>query len=213
MDAALPLRSSILPRAAAGVVFNLPTDERRRVFRTSAGRADIHSLPAAGKSAVRNNHRFGRKGDNRGEAVSLLQLPEVYQFNILGFNHRLNAVITRRKTEPKKRSSMPRSGWPPCAPTSRTGGSRWSGTMGITVMSPGARLIQKIIEDEDVIEKILKHLGLWDLKVRLPPKMMSSFVRISLAIIKIPMFHFLSLPFIRTRITLWIRTGFQNGMG
>jgi len=143
LDAALPLRSSILPRAAAGVVFNLPTDERRRVFRTSAGRADIHSLPAAGKSAVRNNHRFGRKGDNRDEAVSLLQLPEVYQFNILGFNHRLNAVITRRKTEPKKRSSMPWSGWPPCAPTSRTGGSRWSGTMGITVMSPGARLIKK----------------------------------------------------------------------
>ena len=26
------------------------------------------------------------------------------------------------------------------------------------------------IEDEEVIEKILKHLGLWDLKVRPPPK-------------------------------------------
>ena len=27
-----------------------------------------------------------------------------------------------------------------------------------------------VIEDEDVIKKILKHLGLWDLKARPPPK-------------------------------------------
>ena len=27
-----------------------------------------------------------------------------------------------------------------------------------------------IIEDEEVTKKILKHLGLWDLKVRPPPK-------------------------------------------
>ena len=32
-------------------------------------------------------------------------------------------LFTGRKTEPRKRSSMPWSGWPPCAPTSRTGGS------------------------------------------------------------------------------------------
>ena len=30
--------------------------------------------------------------------------------------------------------------------------------------------IISFIEDEEVVEKILKHLGLWDLKVRLPPK-------------------------------------------
>ena len=30
--------------------------------------------------------------------------------------------------------------------------------------------ILTFIEDEEVIEKILKHLGLWDLKVRPPPK-------------------------------------------
>ncbi len=30
--------------------------------------------------------------------------------------------------------------------------------------------ILAFIEDEDVIEKILKHLGLWDLKARPPPK-------------------------------------------
>jgi hypothetical protein len=29
--------------------------------------------------------------------------------------------------------------------------------------------ILAFIEDEEVIEKILKHLGLWDLKVRPPP--------------------------------------------
>ena len=27
-----------------------------------------------------------------------------------------------------------------------------------------------VIEDEDVIKKVLKHLGLWDLKARPPPK-------------------------------------------
>ena len=30
--------------------------------------------------------------------------------------------------------------------------------------------ILAFIEDEEVIEKILKHLGLWGLKVRPPPK-------------------------------------------
>jgi hypothetical protein len=35
---------------------------------------------------------------------------------------------------------------------------------------PGADGILAFIEDEEVIEKILKHLGLWDLKVRPSPK-------------------------------------------
>ena len=30
--------------------------------------------------------------------------------------------------------------------------------------------IISFIEDEEVIEKLFKHLGLWDLKVRPPPK-------------------------------------------
>src|SRR5207253_1061478 len=56
----------------AGAVYYLPADERRGVFRASAGRAKVHALPAAGKSALRDHHRFGRKGDNREEAVSIL---------------------------------------------------------------------------------------------------------------------------------------------
>jgi hypothetical protein len=31
--------------------------------------------------------------------------------------------------------------------------------------------IISFIEDKEVIEKILKHLGLWDVKARTPPKM------------------------------------------
>ena len=33
--------------------------------------AEVHGLPAAGQSAVRDHHRFGRKGDHREEAVSI----------------------------------------------------------------------------------------------------------------------------------------------
>ena len=36
------------------------------------------------------------------------------------------------------------------------------------------------IEDEEVIEKILKHLGLWELKVRPPPKVKAPSVTISI---------------------------------
>ena len=36
------------------------------------------------------------------------------------------------------------------------------------------------VEDEEVIEKILKHLGLWDLKVRPPPKVKAPSVTISI---------------------------------
>lgn len=38
--------------------------------------------------------------------------------------------------------------------------------------------IVSFIEDEEVIEKILKHLGLWDLKVRPPPKVKAPSVTI-----------------------------------
>ena len=44
----------------------------------------------------------------------------------------------------------------------------------------GQMRIIAFIEDEEVIEKILKHLGLWDLKVRPPPKAEDSAVTISL---------------------------------
>jgi len=37
--------------------------------------------------------------------------------------------------------------------------------------------ILAFIEDEEVIEKILKHLGLWDLRVRPPPKVKAPPVR------------------------------------
>jgi hypothetical protein len=40
--------------------------------------------------------------------------------------------------------------------------------------------IISFIEDEEVIEKILKHLALWDLKVRLPPKVKEPSVTISI---------------------------------
>jgi hypothetical protein len=40
--------------------------------------------------------------------------------------------------------------------------------------------ILAFIEDEEVIEKILKHLGLWDLKVRPPPKVKAPSVTISI---------------------------------
>ena len=39
--------------------------------------------------------------------------------------------------------------------------------------------IISFIEDKKVIEKILKHLGLWDLKVRPPPKVKTPSVPIS----------------------------------
>ena len=35
-------------------------------------------------------------------------------------------------------------------------------------------------EDEEVIEKVLKHLALWDLKVRPPPKVKEPSVKISI---------------------------------
>ena len=45
----------------------------------------------------------------------------------------------------------------------------------------GKMKIVSFIEDEEVIEKILKHLGLWDLKVRPPPKVKAPSVTIHIA--------------------------------
>ena len=44
----------------------------------------------------------------------------------------------------------------------------------------GPMRIIAFIEDEEVIEKILKHLGLWDLKARPPPKVKAPFPTIYL---------------------------------
>jgi hypothetical protein len=72
LEAAVPLRTSILPRAVACSVYNLPANERRGVFRASGGRADVYSLPAAGRSAVRDYHRFSLESDHRGRTVSII---------------------------------------------------------------------------------------------------------------------------------------------
>jgi len=70
LGAAVPLRSAVLSRAGAGPVYHLPADERRGLVRASARRADVHGLPAAGQSAVRNSHRPCRKGDHWEEAIT-----------------------------------------------------------------------------------------------------------------------------------------------
>src|SRR5262245_2048823 len=70
LDAALPFWSSVFPRAGAGALSDLPADWRRGVFRASGRWAEVHTLLAAGKSALRDNHRLGRKVDYRQQAVS-----------------------------------------------------------------------------------------------------------------------------------------------
>ena len=44
----------------------------------------------------------------------------------------------------------------------------------------GRMKIIAFIEDEEVIEKILKHLGLWKIKARPPPKVKTPSMRIQL---------------------------------
>jgi hypothetical protein len=44
----------------------------------------------------------------------------------------------------------------------------------------GRMKIISFIEDEEVIEKILKHLGLWDMKARPPPRVKASPVKIQM---------------------------------
>jgi len=69
-----------------------------------------------------------------------------------------------------------------------------------------------LIEDEKVIAKILKHPGLWDLKIEPTPKVKFPSVTISIDNSDFQV-SFSAHPSIRTRVTRWIRTGFQNGMG
>jgi hypothetical protein len=41
-----------------------------------AGWADAHGLLVDRKRAVRDNHRFGRKSDNREDALSIPEIPK-----------------------------------------------------------------------------------------------------------------------------------------
>jgi hypothetical protein len=65
------------------------------------------------------------------------------------------------------------------------------------------------IDDEEVIEKILKHLGLWDLKVKQQPKVKASSIRISIddSDSQVP---FSTPPFYPDPNTRWIPTDFQK---
>jgi hypothetical protein len=72
--------------------------------------------------------------------------------------------------------------------------------------------ITSFIEDEEVIEKILKHLGLWDLKVRPPPKVKAPSVTISIddSDSQVP---FSTPSSIQIRCTRRITTGFRSHVG
>src|SRR5262249_62244456 len=66
----VPFRPSLLPRAGAGAISVFLAKKRRGVFRAQAG-TEVGDLPAAGQSAVRDNHRSGGEVDHRREAVSI----------------------------------------------------------------------------------------------------------------------------------------------
>jgi hypothetical protein len=72
--------------------------------------------------------------------------------------------------------------------------------------------ILAFIEDEEVIEKILKHLGLWDLKVRPPPKVKVSSITIPIdgSNSQVP---FSALTFYPAPDCPMDSTGFQNRSG
>src|SRR5438552_14453188 len=70
LESALPRRLSICPGSATRAVLVLFADERRGIFRFEPG-ADVYSLSPAGKSALRDSHRFGRKSDHRQASVSV----------------------------------------------------------------------------------------------------------------------------------------------
>jgi hypothetical protein len=59
-------------------------------------------------------------------------------------------------------------------------------------------------EDEEVIEKILRHLGLWEGKVRPPLKVKVPSLYRFPSIPPIPGFHSLGLPSTRIRNIRWI---------
>jgi hypothetical protein len=54
----------------------------------------------------------------------------------------------------------------------------WLAAMCSHVPNKGEQMVRMFIEDEEVIKKILKHLGLWDVKLRAPPKVTAPFVGI-----------------------------------
>ena len=62
LESAVPRRLPICPCSATRTVLVLFADERRGIFRVAPG-ADFYSLSSAGKSALRDSHRFGRKSD------------------------------------------------------------------------------------------------------------------------------------------------------
>src|SRR5258707_15335100 len=70
LESAVPRRLSICPCSATRTVLVLFADERRGVLRIEQG-ADVYSLSSAGKSALRDSHRFGRKSDNRQASVNV----------------------------------------------------------------------------------------------------------------------------------------------
>src|SRR5438034_9696493 len=70
LESAVPRRLSICPCSATRTVLVLFADERRGVFRFAPG-ADVYSLSSAGKSALRDSYRFGRKSDNRQASLSV----------------------------------------------------------------------------------------------------------------------------------------------
>src|SRR5258706_7811095 len=69
LESAVPRRISICPCSAARTVLVLFADERRGIFRVAPG-ADVYSLSSAGKSALRDSHRLGRRGHHRIEALT-----------------------------------------------------------------------------------------------------------------------------------------------
>lgn len=72
----------------------------------------------------------------------------------------------------------------------------------------GQMRIIAFIKDEEVIEKILKHLGLWDLKAIPPPKVKAPFETICLDDSGAQILPL--IPYTCTWLTRCIPTGFQN---
>src|SRR5947207_4402576 len=70
LESALSGRLFICPCSATRTVLVLFADERRGIFRVEPG-ADVYTLSAAGKSALRDSCRFGCQGDHRDAFVSL----------------------------------------------------------------------------------------------------------------------------------------------
>jgi hypothetical protein len=79
----------------------------------------------------------------------------------------------RPKTAGQARASRRWNGWPPCVCTSQTGASQWSDITAITATSHGENGKKKTSMTAfpvSSIRAILKHLGLWLVRSRPPPK-------------------------------------------